>query len=226
MTPSARHSTTATPQVVPRARRRPVKGRLVAGAAIVSFALPVAFGIAPPPSPTPAELLEAYLYANAQSLTVASGVDTAIDREEFSATVSSENLAGSTNYDWARLVLAIGGWPSTESNVTVFVRWMRQENGTDNWWNRNNPLNNGWGSGGGGGLGSYDNLLIAAQNCAAALKGNPGYSDIIAGFANSSSTSVIEHAIWASPWATSHYANGAHWSSSPVPEVVPADGAW
>ena len=209
-----------------RGTRRPVKGRLAAGAALVSFSLPVAFGLAPPPSPTPAELLEAYLYANAQSLTVTGALASGVDREEFSATVSSENLAGSTNYDWARLVMAIGGWPASESNVTVFTRWMRQENGPDNWWNRNNPLNNGWGSGGGGGLGSYDNLLIAAQNCVAALKGNPGYKDIIAGFASSAPTSEIEHAIWASPWATSHYATGAHWSSTPVPEIVPADGAW
>ncbi len=87
---------------------------------------------------------------------------------------------------------------------------MRQENGTNDWWNRNNPLNNGWGSGGGSGLGSYDSLVIAAENAAEALLSHSGYRGIVAGFAASAPTQVIEQAIWASPWASGHYANGGH----------------
>jgi len=71
--------------------------------------------------------------------------------------------------------MLFAGFPVTDSNATVFTRWMRQENGSDDWFNRNNPLNNGWGSGGGGGLGSYDSLVIAAENAADVLHSVGGY---------------------------------------------------
>ncbi|GAA2228614.1 hypothetical protein GCM10009851_11320 [Herbiconiux moechotypicola] len=163
-----------------------------------------------------------------QGLSVPSDVAGAsVVRDGFGATSGLENLSkGSTNRDWAVLVLYMAGFPTSESNVTVMLRWMRQENGPDNWWLRNNPLNNGWGSGGGSGLGSYDNLVTAAENVGNALHGNSGYAAIVAGFAASAPTSQIEAAIWASPWASSHYANGGHWSYSPVPEVASPAGTW
>ena len=135
-------------------------------------------------------------------------------------------VASGTNHDWARIVLIYAGWPVTESNVTVITRWMRQENYIDSWWNRNNPLNNGWGSGGGGGLGSYNNLLTAAQNAAEALHTHPGYAAIAAGFARSAPTAEIEAAIWASPWASGHYNNGKHWHYTPVPVITAPPSAW
>src|SRR5690554_6351114 len=94
-------------------------------------------------------------------------------------------INGGTNHDWAKLVLLNGGWPVTDNNVTVITRWMRQENYIDSWWNRNNPLNNGWGSGGGGGLGSYPSLVVAAENAAKALNTHPGYASIRSAFASS-----------------------------------------
>ncbi len=163
-----------------------------------------------------------------QSFAVTDGIaDTLVTRDGYSATTGAKTLiAGGTNYDWARLVMTFAGWPTSDSNITVFTRWMRQENGVDDWWNRNNPLNNGWGSGGGSGLGSYDSLVTAAENCADALHRNSGYSAIAAGFAASAPTSQIEAAIWASPWASSHYANGTHWAYTPATVVeAPAD-AW
>lgn len=135
-------------------------------------------------------------------------------------------VASGTNHDWARIVLIYAGWPVTESNVTVITRWMRQENYVDSWWNRNNPLNNGWGSGGGGGLGSYNSLLTAAQNAAEALHTHPGYAAIAAGFARSAPTAEIEAAIWASPWASGHYNNGKHWHYTPVPVITAPPSAW
>ena len=172
--------------------------------------------------------LETYLDANAQTLAVpATSAAAPVAREDFSSTGGYASIAaGGTNHDWARLVMAYAGFPQSESNITVFTRWMRQENGVDSWWLRNNPLNNGWGSGGGSGLGSYDNLDTAAQNAAEALLENPGYAAIIAGFAASAPTATIEAAIWASPWASSHYANGAHWSQAPVTVVKSPDGTW
>ena len=112
------------------------------------------------------------------------------------------------------------------ANITVMTRWMRQENYTDSWWQRNNPLNNGWGSGGGSGLGSYDSLVTAAENAAEALRTHPGYSEIVAAFEASSPTEVTEAAIWASPWASSNYGNGAIWSEAPVPVVKAPASAW
>lgn len=134
--------------------------------------------------------------------------------------------AGGTNHDWAKLALLYAGFPITEGNVTVVTRWMRQENYIDSWWNRNNPLNNGWGSGGGGGLGSYASLDVAAQNFANALHGHPGYASIVEAFQASAPTEVIEAAIWASPWASGHYANGAHWHYTPVPVIAAPRSAW
>jgi hypothetical protein len=163
-----------------------------------------------------------------QSITVPQSVaQVLVSRDGYSTVTALEKLrASGTNRDWAELVMILGGFPQTESNITVMLRWMRQENGPDDWWLRNNPLNNGWGSGGGSGLGSYDNLVIAAENCAEALHENSGYSAILAGFQSSAPTSQIESAIWASPWASSHYANGAHWSSSPVPLYTAPAAAW
>jgi len=172
--------------------------------------------------------LKTFVDANAQTLAVPqTAVATPVAREDFSSTGGYASIAaGGTNHDWAKLVMAYAGFPASESNIAVFTRWMRQENGVDSWWLRNNPLNNGWGSGGGSGLGSYANLDIAAQNAAEGLHANPGYSAIVAGFASSAPTATIEAAIWASPWASSHYANGAHWSQAPVPVVKSPEGTW
>lgn len=199
----------------------------VASVAVV-FALIAVSSLAPPRWPTPAEEIQAYVEHNAQTLTVSPAVAVSpISRDGYLATPGIATLAaGGTNHDWAKLVLLLAGFPLSDNNVTVFTRWMRQENGTDDWWNRNNPLNNGWGSGGGGGLGSYDSLIIAAENAAAALHGNAGYGDIVAAFASSAPTEVTEAAIWASPWASGHYANGGHWSYVTVPVVTSPGGTW
>lgn len=171
---------------------------------------------------------DAAAHAPSQSLDAAPGVVLPTpERDQVGASTPTEALAnGATNYDWAKLVLSYAGWPTSESNVAVFTRWMRQENGPDDWWNRNNPLNNGWGSGGGGGLGSYDSLVTAAENAAEALTTFNGYTAIAAGFAASAPEEQIERAIWASPWASSHYGNGTHWSHTPVPIVTAPDDAW
>jgi hypothetical protein len=197
-------------------------------AAIAVLALAAIPALAPPPLPSAAQLRAAYLDAHGQRLTVSKAVPVSdIQRASYSATPGIQALANDgTNYDWAKLVLQSGGWPITNSSVTVIVRWMRQENGPPNWWNRDNPLNNGFGSGGNAGTGSFANLIIAAQKAAENLKRNPGFNGIAAAFASSASMSDIQHAIWASPWSTSHYANGTHWSTAPVPVVKAPAGAW
>jgi hypothetical protein len=162
----------------------------------------------------------------AQVLFVDAGVAAPpVTRDEISATDGVQTLTtNATNADWAKLVMMFGGWPQSDNNVTVMLRWMRQENGPPDWWNRNNPLNNGYGSGGGAGLGSYPDLVTAAKYAAQNLQ--RGYPEIVAGFASSASPDVTAAAIWASPWSTSHYANGAHWSTRPVEIVQAPASAW
>ena len=75
-------------------------------------------------------------------------------------------------------------------------------------------------------MGSYDTLVIAAENAADALHSVGGYGAIVEAFAASAPTEVIEAAIWASPWASGHYANGGHWSYAAVPVVAAPEGTW
>jgi len=198
------------------------------GASLGVLSLIAVFAIAPPATPDAAGQLAIYIAAHPQSLTVSKRISLEDrTRDGYSATAGVESLAVSgTNYAWAKMVLLSGGWPQSEANVTVMVRWMRQENGTGSWWNRNNPMNNGYGSGGGGGLGSYDNLVTAAKKAAENLQRNPSFSTIVAAFAVSAPTNLTEQAIWASPWASSHYGNGSSWHTSPVPEVTAPASAW
>jgi hypothetical protein len=238
MTPSSPsyRAVRATPR--PLRARLHVRGLLAAAASVLALATCATSVLAFPPTHAPAarasaaeaaEALETYVAENAQTLAVpvTAAVVAPPARASFAVESGITTLAaGGTNHDWAKLVLLYAGFPRSEQNVAVFTRWMRQENGTDDWWNRNNPLNNGWGSGGGSGLGSYANLDLAAQNAAEALHSNRGYSAIVAAFASSAPTAVTEQAIWASPWASSHYANGAHWSQAPVPVVKSPAGTW
>jgi Tfp pilus assembly protein FimT len=186
--------------------------------------------VAPPAQPTQAQLLRTYETAYAQKLTVSKTVaTTTITHSVYSATDGIQTLASNgTNYDWAKLVLLYGEWPQSDNNVTVILRWMRQENGTNNWWNRDNPLNNGYGAPGAGGTGSNSNLILGAQHAAEALQRGVGggYAGIVAALAANSDPTVTAEAIWASSWSTSHYANGTHWSTAPVPVVKAPASAW
>ncbi len=220
-----RHSTSARPAYRRHgwSTARTVFASLVAGLVLAST-----LGLA---TPSNQDLLEAYIDENAQSIAPAASTSVdaapAIERHEFDATPGFETfIEGGTNHDWASLVLLMGDFPLTESNVTVVTRWMRQENFVDSWWNRNNPLNNGWGSGGGGGTGRYVDLVDAAENAAEALRSLPRYSEIVSTLEASAPTEEIERAIWFSGWATGMYNNGAHWSYTEVPEVEAPASAW
>lgn len=160
-----------------------------------------------------------------QQLTVgSSAVGGSAPRDAVQATPGEAMLiAQGTNASWAQLVMLYGGWPQSEANITVFLQWMRQENGPNDWWNRNNPLNNGWGSGGGGGLGSYDTLVTGAKMAAENLQ-RPLFSGIAACFA--AGKGGCKDAIVASPWAASRYGNGTRWSTRPVDIFTAPAAAW
>ena len=214
----------------PRRRTRVRHGRthFAVGAVIALLGIAATYAVSPNVAPSNAEILAAYNKQHAQSVSVEpTAAIAAIERGDYSATAGYNTLAAEgTNHAWAKMVLLAGEFPMTDDNVTVLLRWMRQENGPDNWWNRNNPLNNGWGSGGGGGTGTYDSLVTAAKKAAEALRKNGGYSGIVAALDASSPTAVTESAIWASPWASGHYANGGHWHYTEVPVVTAPASAW
>ncbi|WP_194892037.1 peptidoglycan-binding domain-containing protein [Catenulispora pinisilvae] len=133
----------------------------------------------------------------------------------------------STNYDFARLVLADGGWPQSSNNITTMVQWMASEEPPSNWFDRDNPLNNGLGSGGGAGLGAYPNLVVAAHYVAANLNGGPGdYGHITADLRASDTPLVTEKAIWSSPWAGSHYGWGKDFYRGHVATVAAPARDW
>lgn len=241
-TRSAAERRSAARHATPRRRARYARYRLSAtrgifATVVVALALGAAVGVRLPltaeatgaSAPRWSEArIEAFAQANAQNYRVpaTAAAPTAL-RDDFTATDMIESLVSSgTNHDWAKLVLLLGDFPMTEQNVTVITRWMRQENYVERWYLRNNPLNNGWGSGGGSGLGSYDSLLIAAENAAESLRENELYSGIAAAFDDGSSSAAVEQAIWASPWASSHYEYGRVWATNPVDVVVAPPGAW
>ena len=78
---------------------------------------------------------------------------------------------GSTNYDWASLVMVRCSPPitPTPTNTGNFTRWMGAENPRNDWWHLNNPLNCGLNDGSADGEGSYANLDIAATETAQVL---------------------------------------------------------
>jgi len=185
-------------------------------------------GIAPPSFSTNADAIAAYNAEFGQTLEVSAKADiAAVARDDYSATPGIETFArNGTNRDWAQLIILFAGWPQTEDSITVIMRWMRQENYTDSWWLRNNPLNNGWGAEGGTFLGGNPDLVDAAKDVANALTTYAGYAGIREAFARGASASTLEQAIWTSPWATGHYNNGAHWSHADVPLVTAPASAW
>lgn len=185
------------------------------------------YPLAAPPSLAEQRAEYAELYAQDFSLpapiaaTAAENTE-ALARDAYGSTPGPETfIAGGTNHDWAKLVLLYAGWPITDSNVTVLTRWMRQENGADDWYRRNNPLNIGM-----GGFASYSSLDESARIVAKALTTSGGYREIAAGFAASADTATIEYAIWASPWAGGHYAWGGHWHYNPVEVVTAPRSSW
>ena len=198
--------------------------------ALTVAALVAVPAVAPPPQLSAHQLLSMYERNHAQQLSVSKAAEAeSITPTKYSATAGIQSLANvGTNYAWAKLVLLDGGWPMSDANVTAILRWMRQENGTNNWWNRDNPLNNGYGAPGAGGTGRNATLIIAATNAAGALHANAGggYAGIVAALSRGTSATDVAHAIWASSWSTSHYANGTHWSTAPVPEVKAPASAW
>lgn len=151
-----------------------------------------------------------------------------------------------TNVDWATMVVedtqSLFGAPvkATTNEIDNVLRWMVAENPASNWAPRNNPLNNGYGSGGGAGLGGYPDLATAAQDVAGNLHNSSpsfGYGAIAADLIGNASATQFSSDVVHSSWAESRYgvaAAGAppqytvagrgtdYIASLSIPGVVPA----
>lgn len=178
------------------------------------------------------QLYASDLLESSQTLAVAGDVSAnSVDLVTFdSSTMKASGapaltVGGQTNADWAALVLQDAALPVTQNNVTVLLQWMDSENSPKTWYLRNNPLNNGLGSGGGGGFGSYANLRTAAQYVAEQF-GRSMFAGIASALAADSAPAVTEQAIIASPWASSHYGGGSRFHAVNVPIVAAPASAW
>jgi hypothetical protein len=150
-----------------------------------------------------------------------------------SPTTAVKNLSTgmSTNYDWARLVLMDGHWPTGANNMVVMEQWMASENFPTAWWappwtsaqkkylytkSRNNPLNCGLTTTPGG-LGTYTSLTTAAYFVAKQLHYTTatatryGYPAIAADLARTATPTTTAETIQDSDWAASHYGYGTSW---------------
>jgi hypothetical protein len=173
------------------------------------------------------------LIAHTQSLHVSAGVaQPTVEKAKFDSAgftrpdgAPAITVGGTTNIDWAALVLQDGKFPVTPNNLTVMLQWMDSENDPNYWWLRNNPLNNGLGSGGGAGFGSYDSLTIAASYVAQQLRRDL-FSGIAQAFDADAPVSVSVQAIIDSPWAGGHYNYGAIWHGVDVPIVSAPSEDW
>ncbi|WP_022882011.1 hypothetical protein [Gryllotalpicola ginsengisoli] len=233
----SRHRVTAHP--LSRSKLR------VAVAAVATVLMAGGAFVALPADAAPAEsgtMLASQLLGETQTFEVAADVSqTKPDLVTFDASVSGSadasdgatsqkssaaiTVGGVTNADWAALVLKDAGLPLTQNNLTVMLQWMDSENSPQSWWLRNNPLNNGLGSGGGGGFGSYDNLGTAAEFVAAQLQ-RPLFSGIASALAADSDPAITAQAIMNSAWASSHYGYGSLWHAVDVPIVAAPASAW
>lgn len=142
--------------------------------------------------------------------------------------------ASFANQTWAALVLTLAGDPVTPNNLSNMLAWMTHENSPSTWTGTagaNNPLNNGLGSGGGDGTGSYPDLFTAAVYAAKGIQGgifssvcggnHPG--TIQAALKADAPGPVFIDAVRKSGWASGCYPSWTSIDSTPV--VTAADSA-
>lgn len=112
----------------------------------------------------------------------------------------------STSADWARLVLADGGAPTTQQNIDNMLVWMQNEEPPSNWSDRNNPLNASLGTSAVDGTGSYPNLNTSAYYTAKMIFGQSNMISIANALATGTTDQgTFGEAVIQSPWASSHY---------------------
>lgn len=126
---------------------------------------------------------------------------------------------------WAVELLQALGAPVTASNITFIYQWEASEGGGGQY----NPLNQGVVPGNssltdsgnqyGGGAANYVSWNAGIQGAVDYLHMS-NYKAVLAGIMAGNGQQAMK-ALWASPWASSHYGYGANWSS----DAAPTDGS-
>jgi hypothetical protein len=133
---------------------------------------------------------------------------------------------------WAHDLLAAIGAPQSAGNVQFIYDWQKSEGGGG----ANNPLNQGpvpgqpqltfTGSQYGGGAAGYVSVPAGIQGAADYLA-MPAYAAVKSALM-ANNPAGAESALWASPWAGSHYGYGTAWNAAPLPgqasAITPAAG--
>lgn len=130
---------------------------------------------------------------------------------------------------WAKQLLQNIGAPVSASNVQFVYDWEKSEGGGGKY----NPLNQGpvpghpelttTGSQYGGGAADYASWQAGLQGATDYLN-MPNYTHVLAAL-KSGDSSGARNALWASPWAASHYGYGSAWYSGSIPggsNAIPA----
>jgi hypothetical protein len=129
---------------------------------------------------------------------------------------------------WARQLLGALNVPVNATNLQFVYDWERSEGGGGAY----NPLNQGpvpgrpdlsGGTQYGGGASDYNGWQAGLEGAVAYLN-MPNYQAVLQAL-NGNNYWQMAGALWASPWAASHYGNGNNWSTQPAPGVAPADAA-
>lgn len=134
---------------------------------------------------------------------------------------------------WAKSLLAKIGAPATPGNVQFVYDWERSEGGGGKY----NPLNQGpvpgqpqlttTGSQYGGGAADYASYAAGLTGAADYLN-MPAYAGVKAALL-ANHTEAARSALFASPWAASHYGYGSRWYDGPAAssngQTIPAGAA-
>jgi hypothetical protein len=122
---------------------------------------------------------------------------------------------------WAKQLLQSIGAPVSAGNVQFIYDWEKSEGGGGKY----NPLNQGpvpnhpelttTGSQYGGGAADYASWQAGLQGASDYLN-MPNYTKVLAALKSGDSAGA-RNALWASPWAESHYGYGTNWFGGPIP---------
>lgn len=126
---------------------------------------------------------------------------------------------------WAKQLLAMLGAPDTPGNEEFIYQWEKSEGGGGKY----NPLNQGpvagkpylttTGEQFGGGAADFASWQAGLQGAYDYLHYNY-YKGVLAGLMNNDPVAA-RSALWASPWASSHYGFGSNWAFVGLPGGTP-----
>lgn len=130
---------------------------------------------------------------------------------------------------WAQDFLKAAGLPVTPANVKFVYDWEVSEGGGGKY----NPLNQGpvpgkpslttTGQQYGGGAADFASYAAGIQGAVDYLNMS-SYRGVLNALKSGNNYQQAASALWASPWAGSHYGYGSMWSTSAAPGVAPLQG--